>query len=51
MQTVFGHADEATLDWISWMGDTDEISYLDSMGVHIAEIGIAFINATAIAER
>jgi len=51
MQTIFGHADEATLDWISWMGDTDEISYLDSMGVHIAEIGIAFVNATAIAER
>jgi hypothetical protein len=48
IQIIYSHADEATLDWISWLEDKSEAAYLESMATHITEIGTAANNAAAI---
>lgn len=50
MQNIFNHADGATLDWISWLEDKSEITYLESIALHISEIGATANRATAMME-
>lgn len=45
---ILSHSNDMSLDWIDWLGDQSNSAHIDSMAVHIVEIGNAATRATAI---